>query len=232
MEANKVYLNKLNIILVQILKREWPNNWETFISDIVGRLDDQTHDVLLDAFALVSGQDFPAGLDDLLEDLQGVKLGLLVLRELQNAVHPRPRVRVFLQRRQHILRQPELLAGAVVQTMDHAVQQTNIQLLGKVQQLVGFLHTNHDDRHLVRFSFFSPVSCSLLSTQTITRTDQIGTQLQIKTDSFALYSLSLLTCRTRSFLNHNHNTLTRSRVFLVHSRRRRRLVDGFALTLN
>lgn len=36
MEANKVYLNKLNIILVQILKREWPNNWETFISDIVG----------------------------------------------------------------------------------------------------------------------------------------------------------------------------------------------------
>lgn len=36
MEANKVYLNKLNIILVQILKREWPKNWETFISDIVG----------------------------------------------------------------------------------------------------------------------------------------------------------------------------------------------------
>lgn len=36
MEANKVYLNKLNVILVQILKREWPKNWETFISDIVG----------------------------------------------------------------------------------------------------------------------------------------------------------------------------------------------------
>lgn len=36
METNKVYLNKLNIILVQILKREWPKNWETFISDIVG----------------------------------------------------------------------------------------------------------------------------------------------------------------------------------------------------
>ncbi|XP_037957389.1 exportin-1 [Teleopsis dalmanni] len=36
MEANKVYLNKLNVILVQILKREWPRNWETFISDIVG----------------------------------------------------------------------------------------------------------------------------------------------------------------------------------------------------
>lgn len=36
MEANKIYLNKLNIILVQILKREWPRNWETFINDIVG----------------------------------------------------------------------------------------------------------------------------------------------------------------------------------------------------
>lgn len=36
MESNKVYLNKLNIILVQILKREWPKNWESFIGDIVG----------------------------------------------------------------------------------------------------------------------------------------------------------------------------------------------------
>lgn len=36
MEANKVYLNKLNIILVEILKREWPKNWESFIGDIVG----------------------------------------------------------------------------------------------------------------------------------------------------------------------------------------------------
>ncbi|XP_017879710.1 exportin-1 [Ceratina calcarata] len=36
MEAQKVYLNKLNMILVQVLKREWPKNWESFISDIVG----------------------------------------------------------------------------------------------------------------------------------------------------------------------------------------------------
>ncbi|XP_037047056.1 exportin-1 [Bradysia coprophila] len=36
MEENKVYLNKLNIILVEILKREWPKNWESFIGDIVG----------------------------------------------------------------------------------------------------------------------------------------------------------------------------------------------------
>eukprot|EP00118_Oscarella_pearsei_P024873 m.306992 g.306992 ORF g.306992 m.306992 type:complete len:1067 (+) comp41797_c0_seq1:376-3576(+) len=31
-----VYLSKLNMILVEILKHEWPRNWPTFISDIVG----------------------------------------------------------------------------------------------------------------------------------------------------------------------------------------------------
>ncbi|KAJ8674237.1 hypothetical protein QAD02_005499 [Eretmocerus hayati] len=36
LEASKIYINKLNMILVQVLKREWPKNWETFISDIVG----------------------------------------------------------------------------------------------------------------------------------------------------------------------------------------------------
>lgn len=36
LEKERVYLNKLNMILVQILKREWPKNWPTFISDIVG----------------------------------------------------------------------------------------------------------------------------------------------------------------------------------------------------
>ncbi|XP_059485052.1 exportin-1 [Neocloeon triangulifer] len=36
LEAEKVYLNKLNMILVQVLKREWPNNWQSFIPDIVG----------------------------------------------------------------------------------------------------------------------------------------------------------------------------------------------------
>ncbi|CAD6211890.1 GSCOCT00003883001.2-RA-CDS [Cotesia congregata] len=36
MDKSKVYLRKLNIILVQILKREWPKNWESFIGDIVG----------------------------------------------------------------------------------------------------------------------------------------------------------------------------------------------------
>lgn len=36
MENSKVYLYKLNMILVQVLKREWPKNWESFIGDIVG----------------------------------------------------------------------------------------------------------------------------------------------------------------------------------------------------
>ena len=36
MEKEKLYIGKLNMILVQILKQEWPKHWPTFISDIVG----------------------------------------------------------------------------------------------------------------------------------------------------------------------------------------------------
>ena len=36
MEKEKVYLNKLNKILVEIVKREWPKNWPNFISELVG----------------------------------------------------------------------------------------------------------------------------------------------------------------------------------------------------
>ncbi|KAK9798116.1 hypothetical protein WJX73_000475 [Symbiochloris irregularis] len=32
----KTFLNKLNIILVQVLKQEWPNKWPSFIPDLVG----------------------------------------------------------------------------------------------------------------------------------------------------------------------------------------------------
>ncbi|KAJ2435149.1 Karyopherin transporter, partial [Coemansia sp. RSA 2424] len=35
LRQNKVYLNKLNLILVQVLKQEWPQNWPTFIPEIV-----------------------------------------------------------------------------------------------------------------------------------------------------------------------------------------------------
>jgi exportin-1 len=31
----KVYLNKLNLILVQVLKYEWPKNWPNFVQEIV-----------------------------------------------------------------------------------------------------------------------------------------------------------------------------------------------------
>jgi len=33
--SERAYLNKLNLVLVQILKQEWPHNWPTFIPDIV-----------------------------------------------------------------------------------------------------------------------------------------------------------------------------------------------------
>uniref|UniRef100_A0A7N6F688 Exportin-1 n=1 Tax=Anabas testudineus TaxID=64144 RepID=A0A7N6F688_ANATE len=36
LEKEGVYISKLNMILVQILKQEWPKHWPTFISDIVG----------------------------------------------------------------------------------------------------------------------------------------------------------------------------------------------------
>ncbi|KAJ3874543.1 Crm1-F1 [Lentinula edodes] len=31
----KIYLNKLNLAMVQVLKQEWPHNWPTFISELV-----------------------------------------------------------------------------------------------------------------------------------------------------------------------------------------------------
>ena len=36
MKREKVFINKLNLTLVQILKQEWPHNWPTFIPDLVG----------------------------------------------------------------------------------------------------------------------------------------------------------------------------------------------------
>jgi exportin-1 len=36
LKANKLYLDRLNLTLIEILKQDWPNNWPTFISDIVG----------------------------------------------------------------------------------------------------------------------------------------------------------------------------------------------------
>lgn len=35
MRKEKTFLNKLNLILVQVLKQEWPKNWPTFIGEVV-----------------------------------------------------------------------------------------------------------------------------------------------------------------------------------------------------
>ncbi|KAF7721345.1 Karyopherin transporter [Apophysomyces ossiformis] len=34
-EFNQTYLNKLNLVLVQILKKEWPNGWPSFVTEMV-----------------------------------------------------------------------------------------------------------------------------------------------------------------------------------------------------
>jgi len=36
MKSERVFIAKLNLTLVEILKHEWPHNWPTFISDLVG----------------------------------------------------------------------------------------------------------------------------------------------------------------------------------------------------
>ena len=36
LKREKVFVSKLNLTLVQILKQEWPHNWPTFIPDLVG----------------------------------------------------------------------------------------------------------------------------------------------------------------------------------------------------
>ena len=36
LRREKVFIQKLNLTLVQILKQEWPHNWPSFIPDLVG----------------------------------------------------------------------------------------------------------------------------------------------------------------------------------------------------
>lgn len=35
MRAEALLINKMNLVLVQVLKQEWPTNWPTFIPDLV-----------------------------------------------------------------------------------------------------------------------------------------------------------------------------------------------------
>jgi len=36
LRSEKLYLDKLNIVLVQIIKQEWPRNWASFVEEIIG----------------------------------------------------------------------------------------------------------------------------------------------------------------------------------------------------
>jgi len=36
LQREKLFLSKLDMVLVQIIKQEWPHHWESFIPDIVG----------------------------------------------------------------------------------------------------------------------------------------------------------------------------------------------------
>ena len=44
LRKEKVFIGKLNLTLVEVLKQEWPHNWPTFISDLVG--SSKTREVL------------------------------------------------------------------------------------------------------------------------------------------------------------------------------------------
>jgi len=46
LEKQKTYLRKLNMILVQILKQEWPKRWPNFISEIVGASKNLNNELL------------------------------------------------------------------------------------------------------------------------------------------------------------------------------------------
>ena len=35
-KRQSLFLNKLNLVLIEIVKKEWPHNWPTFIKDLVG----------------------------------------------------------------------------------------------------------------------------------------------------------------------------------------------------
>jgi len=35
LKAQRTFINKLNLVLVSILKQEWPHNWPTFINEII-----------------------------------------------------------------------------------------------------------------------------------------------------------------------------------------------------
>jgi exportin-1 len=70
MNREKVLIGKLNLTLVEILKHEWPHNWPTFISDLVG--SSKTSEVLcennMQILKLLSEEVFDFSKDQLVTD--------------------------------------------------------------------------------------------------------------------------------------------------------------------
>jgi len=63
LQREKVFLTKLNTVLVQIIKQEWPKNWETFIPEVVSasKTNESLCENSMNIFRLMSEEvfDFP-----------------------------------------------------------------------------------------------------------------------------------------------------------------------------
>eukprot|EP00545_Synedropsis_sp_CCMP1620_P000226 CAMPEP_0119020706 /NCGR_PEP_ID=MMETSP1176-20130426/24555_1 /TAXON_ID=265551 /ORGANISM="Synedropsis recta cf, Strain CCMP1620" /LENGTH=1073 /DNA_ID=CAMNT_0006975169 /DNA_START=280 /DNA_END=3501 /DNA_ORIENTATION=- len=70
MQRDRVLISKLNLILVEMLKHEWPHNWPTFISDLVG--SSKTSEVLcennMQILKLLSEEVFDFSKDQMVTD--------------------------------------------------------------------------------------------------------------------------------------------------------------------
>ena len=70
MKNERVFISKLNLTLVEILKQEWPHNWPTFISDLVG--SSKTSEILcennMQILKLLSEEVFDFSRDQMITD--------------------------------------------------------------------------------------------------------------------------------------------------------------------
>lgn len=100
LHANRLLVSRLNLVLVQILKREWPHQWPTFISDIVAasKTSESICENNMEILRLLSEEVFDFGRDELTSDKartmrEGLneefsEIFLLCDFVLQNAVRP------------------------------------------------------------------------------------------------------------------------------------------------
>ena len=70
MKRERVFIGKLNLTLVAILKQEWPHNWPNFISDLVG--SSKTSEVLcennMQILKLLSEEVFDFSKDEMISE--------------------------------------------------------------------------------------------------------------------------------------------------------------------